>query len=112
MANPFALVIPVGCCYLFLFLSIYTASYSPYLHLVQTALSTVRWFNVGDDFHFAFAFTMLTVALTTATAATSARRLWDPGIDPTAWLGIARSSIDPVMGLIVLRCRSMLLLEA
>jgi len=94
MALPFALVISVGR-YLFLFLSIYTASYSPYLHLVQTALPTVRWFNLGDDSRNRLSASrrLDVVLLTTRFSRRAAmivvashpgqshpRRQWDPGI--------------------------------
>jgi len=97
MALPFALVISVGR-YLFLFLSIYTASYSPCLQHVQ--LATVRWFNLGDDSrNFALA-SLLDVDLTASyrfmssplawllhdtdtdthnVVVTMVRLLWDPG---------------------------------
>jgi len=51
MVLPFALVV-LGCRWLFLFLLLCFASCSPYLHLAQTALSAVGWFNLGDDFAF------------------------------------------------------------
>jgi len=44
-----------------------------YLHLVQTALSTVRWFNLGDDSNPPMVWTNRSMPL-------SRRRQWDPGI--------------------------------
>jgi len=93
MVLPFAPVISVWC-YLFLFLSLYTASYSPYLHHVQLATATFSLFDV--HYHFAltadhFAFTLRrrrrhVVAVDDDdvhnTMRQSARRVWDPGIDP------------------------------
>jgi len=83
MVLPFALALAVGS-----YLSILSlcSLYLCHVH-AQLEKATIQWFDLGDDFHFAFtmltvAFTMLTVAfdLTTATAAMSARQIWDPGI--------------------------------
>jgi len=104
MANPFALVIPVGCRYLFLFLSIYTAPYSPYLQHVQSLIATVATasFDFGVRRDVGVAVDMADVALLTTmvfimtfikvdnvTSLTdynlsASRRVWDPGIWPNA----------------------------
>jgi len=91
MVLPFALVI-LGCRYLFLFLSLCVASCSPYLHLAQSALSTVRWFNLGDDFALASHsnVTMVNVTMVRANRLLL-RRIWDPGIHGLTRLAAATS---------------------
>jgi len=94
MALPFALAIAVGR-YLFLFLLIYTAPYSPCLRHTQRSMATAPWTNrlidplpriaVGlDDFDFA---TMMVAHLTSVNASPlrppRRRRQWDPGISYT-----------------------------
>jgi len=81
MANPFALV-SVGCCYLFLFLSLCTASCSPYLHLVQTALSTARWFALADDSRNHRSIDAAGASGSNVNDTRRRRRQWDPGITP------------------------------
>jgi len=80
MVLPFALVIAVGCGYLFLFLSIYTASYSPYLQHVSGAKATVlcsrRCVTMATARHFVL--TMMTVTATMSVR--PLRQQWDPGI--------------------------------
>jgi len=88
MANPFALVISVGCCYFFLFLSLCTAPRSPYLHLTQTALPTVRWFNLGDDSNHPMVRTNRT---NRSMPLSRQRRQWDPGM-PMVWLPVQAPS--------------------
>jgi len=89
MVHPFALALAVGSYTLFLFLFIHATLSYLHLHHVQGAPETATWIDLSidplphvavglDDFDFDdFAFT----------TATSARRVWDPGIgigiDPT-----------------------------
>jgi len=100
MANPFALV-SVGCCYLFLFLSLHTASCPPCLHLDQTALSTARWFALGDGFALANRSSSSTMMddLGFAITINKNRGQWDPGM-PTSSTRLRRQW-DPVIPMVL-----------
>jgi len=106
MVLPFAPVISVWC-YFFLFLSLYTASCSPYLHHIQLATATVSLFDclsasrldaidVNTALLNARADGSNTMAHLTSVNTSPLRRLWDPG-------GMAMASI--------VRCSSMLPLD-
>jgi len=97
MVLPFALVIDVGH-YLFLFLSIYTASCYPYLEHVQSSMATASWINDlsidrGRRLAMTVTVTMPSFAIddfalrcnvavddVDTMESPLSRRLWDPGI--------------------------------
>ena len=92
MVLPFALVIAVGCHYLFLFLSIHTASYSPCLQHVQSAKAAVSVFEVYNHFTLTMAHFMRSAIATmvmsslavmdSTTLSLTLRLIWDPDIHP------------------------------
>ena len=89
MVLPFALVI-LGCRYLFLFLSLYTASYSPSLQHVQAMV------NASSDFALTNRIApRVTMAPRPMMPCLTLRRQWDPGIPKHIDVELTMSPIDP-----------------